>query len=406
VPKFAFFVQPKIGSPTSPFSYQIGLVDFSVTDTPSLVDPASYIAVDNGGESFALDPNAPWITQSKPKAYGLTVPTPTFARPLNGIVDTQYTVQGVPNQTMTYGPKSYVVPGLTGNDILRIPAGSYLLTLKTTTAAASIAVPVQVSVVRANSEDANVGYATRITTAEASHTVQNNTFAVLLTELDGINFAWANGITDATKASSMEIVITPLCSPKLAWSSNYGLTESVRPVGCSVLTTCVLSNLYKGGIIRADLFPSESKDKLLEGNWLLEGQFSGKRDVYTGNLAYGNYIWWRPDNLQCVEFKSVDEANETEYPIMVITGDVPAGITDKTAVCNVTVEFVYEILNNTQLLESKKVSGSTAAYEAGLRAVQNVPVHTENPEHSSLLKDIGGIMHEGAKFLPLLSFLM
>lgn len=412
-PRFAFFVQPKIGDPSHPFAYQIGLVDYSKGANPDLRNPQSYVNIDSGGNSFALDPNSPWITQSKPKAYGLvaypltTDNTPlSLANPLVGLSDQLFTVNGQ-QVTYTYGPDWFLLNAHPVNKSrLELPEGTYQVSMTCTFAAASnLTMPLGLEVVR-GLNDIDIGTATRLKTGATGNTVMTNVWSVSLTEGDELQFPWDGTIVGGgSRPTSIELLVTPLCSPNVVWSSNFGLTEGIRPVGCSVLTTCVLPNLTKGGIIKADLFPSMSQDKLLEGAWITKGAFDGNRDFYTGNLSEGNYIWWKPDNTACLDFYSVDVANMHQYPIMCVVGRAPASATAEDIVAEVTVEFVYEILNNTQLLESKKVLGATDLYEAGLRALANVPQHSENPEHSSLLGDIGKIMHEGAKFLPLLSLI-
>lgn len=405
--RFAFYVQPKIGDPSDPGRFQIAQVDFSKGEYPDLTNPANYIGLDDSGASLAIDPNAPWITQSRPSAYGIDVSAPTFANPLANAANHNYTVGGK-STVLTYGPQWFTVLGsVAGTNDLVIPPGSYLLSIRTTfESPIPDGTPLRLAIVRGTKDD-NVGVSTRLMSGAPSRAAQDNTWAILLTDADVIRLNWDPAtMGGGINPSRVEIIATPLCSPAVSWSSNYGLAEQVRVVGMSVLTTCVLTDLKAGGTITADVFPASSKDKIMTGTWLRPGGLSsGAPHYFTGNLKEGNYCWWRPFSENDIEFMEVDVANSYEFPTIMVKGNCPDGTGGSDTVVNVTVEFVYEVLHNTQLLEGKKSDGSTAIYEAALRALEGVKSTSENPEHSSLLKDIGKIMHEGAKFLPLIGML-
>lgn len=402
--EFAFFVQPKLGDPSSPSKYQVGLVNLSIVN-PDLTEPSSYRKFDNTGSSLPLDPNSPWITQGAPKAIGVSAqPVTSQFYPLRGMTD--WTPSG---RRFTYGANPTQQDG-TGpnvdNSLLTVPPGSYLTIVRTTTSAVSTTVqPARLKIV-AGRDDPTTGTVELLQSDVVGHTNQENVYAVEITDFDKL--AVTKNLTETANLSTLVIIMVPLCSPNIAWSSDYGLTEMVRPVGMSVLTTCVLSNMYAGGQIQQAMLTGSSYDKLFGVNWLGPTGFNNIEGYFTGNLSEGGYQWWRPCSVEDIQFKSVSDANAYEYPVMLVKGKAPPvpGESANAVICQVTVEFVYEILQNSQLLERKRTVGSTELYESALRAIQGVPYASENPKHSSLLKQVNQVLDTGAKLLPFLSFLM
>lgn len=405
--EFAFFVQPKLGDPSSPACYQIGLVNMSL-ENPDLTESSSYRKYDQTGSSLPLDPNSPWITQGTPKAIGIRNSGAAFSSqvyPLRGATNWNIPVAGgqVP---LTYGATWSQADGQEGGvgcSLLTVPPGSYLYTVRTVTSAVSItAIPYPPSLRRGNIMDASVGTTTLLYSTAAGHTQQVAQYAMNITEFDKIVLLKA--ATETANVTDMIITMVPLCSPGVSWSSDFGLTEAIRPVGMSVLTTCLMSKMYAGGQIQSAMLTGSSKDKIFSGNWLGPTGFNNIEGYFTGNFDEGNYMWWRPFSPEDIQFKGIAQANQYEYPTMLVKGKIPPvpGELASAVLCQVTVEFVYEILQNTQLLERKKVVGSTELYESSLRAVQRIPYASENPKHSDLLKKVNKVLDTGAKVLPIL----
>lgn len=400
--EFAFFVQPKLGDPSTPKGFQIGLVDFSKNPV-DLTVPSGYQLFDGSGVSLPLDPNAPYITQAPPSALGWQKPDNiTQTDPL---ADVQPLI--INGEKFTYGidPIQPVAnPAAQLGSLLTVPAGSYLLTIKTTTGATSTnASPLGISVIAGNGSDSNVGFVKNIMLDVPGHTTQANSWALNVTEFDKIRIVKA--ATEASVINSIQLMLVPLCSPAITWSSNYGLTEEIRPVGMSVLTTCVVQAMNAGGTIQSALLAGSSSDKVFDGSWLGPTGLNSIQGYFAGNFKEGNYMWWRPYSPADIQFKSVENANKYEYPMFLVRGSptVPSDATPETVVARVTVEFVYEITQNSQLLERKELVGSTELYESALRAVKGLPYASENPKHSSLLKQVNSVLDTGAKFLPFLS---
>lgn len=398
--EFAFFVQPKLGDPSSPSGYQVGLVNMSLAN-PDLTNLSSYRKYDQTGASLPLDPNSPWITQGNPRAYGIRQ---------NSAINQTYPFIGASNFTVgggqiTYGGSWQVVQGtgpLGPSTLLTLAPGSYLIAIHSRTSANSIeAIPLIANVIPGAAMDDTVGYVKLVYSTPAGVQSQVVQYAVNVTEFDRI--ALSKAVLETTNFTDMLLIATPLCSPEVSWSSDYGLTEQVRPVGMSVLTTCVLSKMYAGGQIQSAMMSGSSKDKVFSGSWLGPTGFNNVEGYFTGNLEEGNYMWWRPFSQMDIQFKAIAEANKYEYPIMLVKGKVPPVPAEagSPVICQVTVEFVYEILQNSQLLERKRQVGSTEQYESALRAVQKIPYASENPKHSDLLKKVNKVLDTGGKLLPL-----
>lgn len=410
--KFAFFVQPKLGRPDNPSSFQVGMVDFSNSAAPPLDTADSYVKFDSSGQSLTMDPNTPWITQPKPSAFGIAT-TPTTGGLLRDPKD-----WGISNgatgelDTFTYGARWHVRPGSTQDtDALVIPPGSYFMVVRGT-----VGTPVeharacQIQVVGgANDDDvgkirelSNNGFPTGGTVKPTAY------YSLEITERDSIRFSTNPGVA-APNLSELLIIILPLNSPRIAFNANYGIAEMVRPVGMSVLTTCVLPQLVAGGTIYSTRLAGGSMDKVLSGSWLEDNGFGSFNDYFRGNLAEGNYTWWAPSCLDDTQFYDVQSGNAREYPMILVKGTVPTGITyDATSgwsdvICLVTVEFVYEILQNTQLLDVKRLIGDVNDWSHGIKAVAGIPAFSENPKHSQLLRRVENVLSEGAKFIPLIS---
>lgn len=402
--RFAFFVQPKLGDAGNPVSYQIGYVNMLDGGVTTLNDAAAYITGPNDDKSLTIDPNSPWVTQPPPSALGLSV---------TGVTATQLPLSGatpwIPNAALgpiTFNQSYQLYDGVgtwATQSILRIKPGSYLLSVATSTSAvATVDAPMSVVISAGNGTDKNVGVLTLLSSTGLNHTTQVQLYSLLVTESDAIRF----GVVAANTITSARIILTPLCSPNYNWSANYGMTEMVRPVACSVLATCVLPSWKNGGLIASSLLPPGSQDKIMGStDWLDLEKFTSANEYHRGELKHGSYVWWKPSGYSDTAFKTIEDSNAYQFPMMAFCG-YTAEKEQRMTVLEVTVESVFEILQNTQLLDSKNEVGSTDTYERSLRGVARLNSATENPKHSTLLQDIGNIMSEGAKFLPLLSMIL
>lgn len=399
--EFAFFVQPKLGDPSRPDRFQVGLINMSLPQR-NLNDVSSYVQYDDTGKSLALDPNSPWITQGIPRALGLrnaTVTTQT--NPLQGALPWEPS-----GKKFTYGMpgmRFQALPTAAGSR-LTINAGTYLATVRSTSASApSVLQHLNLSRVLPDGSYSASGITLLMDNGVAASVEQFSQWAITIHEGEYLRVYSRD---TAVNLQSFILDLVPLTSPAVAWSPDYGLCETVRPVGMSVLSTCALPPLTAGGIIQSAMLVGASGDKVFDGTWLEANGFSDVDGYFSGPLETGNYMWWRPMQEADLNFRNVGDANAHQYPQMLIKGFVASDVAPSATVMSITIEFVYEIQHNSQLLDRKKRTGSTVVYESALTAISNVPYASENPEHSSLLKQVNRILDTGSRLIPFFTAMM
>lgn len=383
--KFSFFVQPKLGAPDSPLHFQIGWIDYTTGLPADLGELSAYHGEPQNGQSLAIDPNGPWITQNEPRFALLHSPTGAVGvNPLNGA--TNVSVNGV---RMTYNMDWKVTPGVgvfNNASILSVPAGTYVVTI-TFASTGPIADATPFEIYKKGRTTAvlpsPVPYITTSFVAATDDTL-TNTYAITLDESEDI------AVMLTANQTKMTVMMSPLTSPAVEWNASNGLTESLRPVGMSVLTTCVLADLNNGGEIACCVSPQKFYDKLTANDsdrWdSVQGITSLGVPMHSGNLKFGACAWWRPSTQEDIAFRDPTDANDYEYPIILVTGTASAA--PPGTVVMVTVEFCYEIIQGTQLFDKKRQTGTTAIYESGINLANRVTNVSENPEHNSVVKDV------------------
>jgi len=406
--RFAFFVQPKLGDPADPQKFKIGRVNFSNGIPINLQNPSVYDSLSAQATSLAVDPNAPVLTQPSPFAIAIrntsvpAYPAPPFQgggdwNPSANLPFTYNSTYSLADGIDTWSSYSILRPGFSGSCMI-------VVYTKTNNTAASSR-PVELSLAKVNSTDTTLGVLVPIFSEGTGEKVQAASYALALTPGDALRFKTVNS-TDSL--SSIWVTVTPLWTPNYALDMNYGMIEKIRPVGLSVLTTSIASSLTNGGTISATLTPGAALDKVFTtpGVWLRSEDMSYWNTYYTGDLKQGSYVWWKPADDLDRQFRSVEEMNAYQYPVILVSGQVSSdalasGSATLTPI-QVTVEFVYEISQNTQLFPDTRQVGSSAAVTLASKAVHKLTNLTENPKHSTLLSDVAKVIDSGAKFLPFL----
>lgn len=397
---FAFFVQPKLGDPSSPDRFQVGLLKSPSEDT-DLSNPASYIDVDTSGSSLSMDPNARWITQG---TQGLIA-----IRNGDGVVDpnsplSNYAQIRNGNRALDFALQYEVLPPPMGEggNIIRIPPGAYLVSFALSSAGSSVNAPYALRVLNSD----------RVTFADATNVYIIGDFTdssiAWLVRVNPGQSLWLAPVVQPTSVDNWRMAIAPSCSPAQAWSMEYGLTEAIRPVGLSVLTTNLLPDMTAGGLIESALLSELAMDKVMNpSQWLTPTGLASLGEHYRGNLKRGNYTWWRPFQVDELKFRSIDEHNKFEYPLILVRGNVPkpSDLMAGQGIVAVTVEFVYEIMQNTQMLERKSSFGTTQKLEEALGLLSKVGSSTSNDSHGNLLKKVNHAVDTGVKLAPMLTAL-
>jgi len=406
---FAFFVQPKLGDAGDPKQFQVGVLNLNTGYPKNLWDPANYVLRPNPVTTLPLDTNSSILTQPRPSCAAVNVPIPqTTGPPLVGWVD----YQPVAGKQFSFNSNLdiYSGSGTWQNDsIMKIASGSYLLVVSTeTVGAATVAAPLTVTISATGPNDFP-GSSTLLNSEGLGVTKQTQIYSIAVTPNDSIRFSRATALP-ADVPTKIVIFVTPLFSPNYNLTEDYGMIERIRPVGLSVLTSCVMSQVKASGTIASTLTQPGQADKIFGSGasyWANVDGICSMDEYFRGPLAKGSYTWWKPAGPLDRDFYTVEEHNAREYPMILVAGNLGDidGVGVSEAPIQVTVEFVYEVCQNTQLFEERHFTGSQVLVDAAMQGVGRLSSMTENPEHSSLLGDIANIMEQGSKFLPLLAFL-
>ncbi len=414
VGSFAFFVQPKIGSLAFPEGYQIGVLKMDNGVPHDIRRAGAYHEHGTANTTLALDTNASTLTQPRPSCVAIQTLTAAAGRPLVGAADWR----PYNNQPFTFNSRYSILETSTIADASELDlgvSGSFTIQVFCTTATAPPAdanepTPFFVRTRVAGQAGMSTDFITILTQGGSGLVNQSVSYSVSLNAGDTIVFQRKPGVT--TSISSLRVLVTPLFSPSYNLTENYGIVEKIRPVGMSVLTTCILPSITASGTISTVLSVAGAEDKVFGNakNWCNTEALSVWPECYTGPLAKGSYGWWKPASVEDRVFRSIDDANKYEYPMILVAGALGAGsIPDTGSVVHpvqVTVEFVYEVSHETQLFDTRKYTGSPIIVSKAIQAIGRLKSVTENPKHSSLLKDLSSVMHETGKFLPFASQLV
>lgn len=406
--RFAYFVQPKLGDPSSPTGFKIGLVDFSSGFPSNLSSPDAYVR-QVGQNYLPMDPNTQPLTQTTSKVLGLSInAVPDLADPL--ATATVSTVQGTPviyGLDYIYRPVVDAAYPQGGYDVWVLNPGSYSLNVysKWVGLPATGEQPLNFEIYQGA---VHIADAVKSSTSIREELIGggyagNGNYFFTLAEGQHMRVSVKAGITQLTYC---RIRLNSCSIPGVAWNANNGLTESVRPVAMSALSSCRASTLVDGGTMVTLFTPPDFADKIFTDNqvpWVAYENLSMFQNSKRTTVKKGSYVWWSPSSEKDTWFRDVSEANAYQYPCFLI-----AGIADKDAgtALTVEIEFVYEVLTASQLFDQKKKCGSSAIVDNALVAVSDMPHVTENSGHGSLLKDLSKVIGAAAPFAPLLMGLL
>lgn len=401
---FAFFVQPKLGDPSDPKSLKIGLINFEsglVTDTTQL---SAYSNV----SELAMDPNTVALTQSTNRIYGMNATTPSLADPLAGVAGPFPSSNGTP---VAYGMElnhTAVVDATFpqgGYSRIIVPPGSYdvFIQSKFTTAPTT----------GVNAINLGVYDSKGVQLTGQSETIFSGNINLVggdlqATSLYGVNVPSGYHVRLWTKAGptavdNNRIIFQTAVLPNVAWDSNDGIAESVRPVALSVLSSCRASTISDGGDLITMFTTRDMYDKVFTNsavNWTIPDGMTKMSGWMRTKVRDGSYCWWAPSCQEDTFFRSVQDANQYEYPMIMVCGKTDG---NTSSPLSVTVDFVYEVLHQSQLFERKHQLGSTRVYEEALKAVGQMQHISENRKHGGFLTDVARVIGAAAPFAPLLA---
>lgn len=395
--RFAFFVQPKIGAPDMPEHFQIGLVDYSKGVPTDLKSLNAY--QQPPGDDLRVDPNSVYITQ-KAASIGRWAAHP--AQPYD-IATTDFLTD---LQAWSHDGAKLDYNFSLGKDVVTqlftIPTGTWLLTIHCTSKNGinfSTPVPIALKSVDTVGTD-TTAYSIKALNIEYSVGQRYTNSDYVIKAGPNTRFGIVNQLGTDDKLNNYRLTFSPCSSPNYLWSSDNGIVESIRPVGCTVLATYMGSTLENAGTIVAGLSTMESFDKIFKvidgSRWDNGTKMTGMSyDAKRYSIRKGAFVWWKPNDKSHTEFVNPEKHLDMEYPVILVAGEGPK----KDEVClTVQVEFCYEVIQNSQLFPKKMQYGNTSIVENVVSRVASITSVSENPNHTKVMKDVANILDSGARF--------
>lgn len=394
--KFAFFVQPKMGSLTNPKDYQIGVLNKALDADIDNTDAAAYVSP----EVYAIDKQMSILCQPSSKTLGLSALSGfTTQKPAGDLtVWSPAQINEPLRYNFTYDFIPSVLVGAVYHAEVIIPPGSYFLDVDTTTVLASTANIPLVPSVRNKSGTEMVSQCLNLNQVGNASTGQSSQWLINVTPGDRLWFILST--TNTAALSRVRLVFNSTVSNKFPDSLNFGAVEKLRPVACSVLCSNAMPAIATGGRIYSTVTDPGSADKIFTtpvNRWDDPGYLTNNfNNVFDGEVKNGTYAWWKPSEPQDLFYREIPGANAYEYSTILVCGQVNQWSSDapttNVPAFSVTVEMVYEVQQNTQLFEKKKVVVPIDLLPAANAAVATLEQCTENKTHTDLINDIGSVL--------------
>lgn len=211
--------------------------------------------------------------------------------------------------------------------------------------------------------------------------------------------------------NTKRIRISILGFPSIQLNSNFGLVKNLRPVGTSLLLKWVGPLIENAGKISAALAPIgtfgdeifrptsqtfnpffyEAYQRLNNGN-------DGVSVMHTSRLDRGAYVSYLPQSVQNTEFKSYDEMNSADWPLLCVAGQYFKASSPLTGGEGIflrgRIVTVYEYTTNSSIPEVATLSRAIplavpTAYN--ILSDLEIPCVMENDIHSVYTKLLEGL---------------
>ncbi len=402
--RFSACVRPNLGNLSAPERYKIGLVN--PTSGPAggwpqyLNLPASFIG-NSLGRDVRFDVIAPTLVQPGLGTSTLVgdQPSGTPAKPFGNTV-TPSTGYGL---SVTYANTGAFFP----------PPGIYRFVVNVYDPINPI--DTQISVTPVNGA---------IITYDINSDMpgeNNNTVAGYLSVRPGTSAAFAGGISFSTTDFNPLTTVSTVNftqafddNPQLFQTDNYGSVQEMRPVAMSVLFTYTGPELLNGGNVAIGYLPGRSEKSDFYGpsnnqfgnldEWDNLAQLPG---TYNGPLKDGAYAWWAPQTIEDYTMVTPDQANDANYPPIIVSGQfVPGpGAASSGTVGRLEVVTIYEGVTNNIVFPQKYQQGSQHMMDSAFTYLAQQPHCMANATHmdwiSRLLKGFKTAQNVYAKAKPL-----
>jgi len=246
--------------------------------------------------------------------------------------------------------------------------------------------------------------------AAANGELSESTFTLSVPEANSTTLPYFTVALNAVTAplASAEIHITRTYDDIPGITSNSGLIQRYRPVGCCVLATFENSDYANGGVIAGALVPGNAVNTQFFtamgtgaigslASWQNVAKIPG---AYSGRLKDGAYGWYAPEDVPDYSMRAPDQQAAYQHPAMVVAGQWNPGTTlppDGTDFLKVEIWTVYEFLTDSTLFELKHQQGSTQLMEDCLGYLAATPHFMANDTHMTFGERIlNGIKKAGS----------
>lgn len=413
--RLCIMVQPKLGAPDQPDHYSVGIVDYTDGEPMDLSNPTAW--QNNKNLSLSVDPTAVSLTTADPSfvfmsSGSIATDAERFLRPLGNI-------ENVQNQVTTTGPMltydavvveeagSKTIDGVVRQgSLLSITPGTYVGTVRMNTATSTLdnAIPlINMMVFRGSATDPDQGSVIPIEFTGRNRSVAYMQFILSVTPSDRL-FVWCNPDSMAAPPAvpglrDTLLTMSPAAVPAVTWNPDLGVVDKVRPVACTMLFTPTLSQLQVNGQIIIGRVPSGNLRSQLLCNTSTKrldsiAAFSaiGAENYTNQALAKGGFTWYAPSGQEDMNFKTVEESNQRDFPFLLMVGKINSLPVSEAPVIvgKLVVSFNYEFVHSSQLFPLKKAGGGLSAQNA-LQDMMEVPIASHNPSHGDLARSIGKV---------------
>lgn len=381
--RFAGFFQPKLGDPSNISSYQCAFYDFTKGAHASKDDPSTWRHVIDDVD-VSMDVNYPQLMSPVPSgAMARTMASGLYARPFEGATPLIIDGRDGVDPNFRWNEVAYVDGAFSASRIILTPGG-YEVELRAAGGAGAASRPFPFTLYKLK------GSVRTVVTPRYDIMTDTNVQWIGMVKyyatLDvGESFLVENSITSITGCT---MDLGPSQIPRVTLSNVGSVVESIRPVGMSVLCTCIAASLKDGGNIQIVRTAGGSWDKIVSQPWHLDGisNFSGYKDY---KFKHGCFGWYAPDDDVHRRFVGLDEHNQMEYPTILVSGKLPEG---KRGDLRIVVETVFEISHNSQLFNRSFQKGNRDVIDLSCHIVSKLPSSYENNVHvSKILSTLGGL---------------
>jgi hypothetical protein len=389
--RFAASISPTLGAIDTVNNYKLALVQGAGVWPVDFTAPASYTSLVNGRD-IRVDQFQSQLTQA-PVSFNDTVST--VAGGTSPMGPGPYLTKA-----QSYGlPITITQPTAFTNNFV-LPIGEYLVTL-TSQRTASVTNNLGVlgtTTVQAIVTDDYLSTDGTLTSISVLVNVTANNQILALTII---------GPGGGTNINA-NVTVTPIRSTLLAPNLDYGSCKQLRPVALSALATYMGPTLTNGGNIAACYVPGDTcATNFFTNNQLADqGNFTDWENLslvpgaYNGPIRDGAYVWWSPEDMTDLEFRSPTTSLTKNYPCLIVSGQYQPGAGAGSQLCiRLEVVTIYEMVTTSQLWESDVLVGTQAHMDQVNLMLASQPHAMPNATHMEWLRRIGQGIGKGLKFV-------